>query len=194
MFANVQATVLALPLQRKIFQREYPLNMYSSIAYLMGKVPIEYSLSAIQTMVQLLISYFLCQLEGNFGIYFLVLMVVTISADSMALSISCITDSPMSAIQMLPIVIFPQIIFSGLLVAIQSMPPWISWFQYVCFLPYAMKLLTINEFGCADITIFTNNDISCSNIAVNATILVCFAIVFRLIALVALQFKPKTYK
>jgi hypothetical protein len=95
---------------------------------------------------------------------------------------------------MLPIVIFPQIIFSGLLVAIQSMPPWISWFQYVCFLPYAMKLLTINEFGCADITIFTNNDISCSNIAVNATILVCFAIVFRLIALVALQFKPKTYK
>ena len=194
MFANVQATVLALPLQRKIFQREYPLNMYSSIAYLIGKVPIEYLLSAAQTMVQLLISYFLCDLGGNFGIYFLILMTVTITADSVALSISCITDSSMSAIQMLPIVIFPQIIFSGLLVSIQSMPPWISWFQYVCFLPYAMKLLTINEFGCADITVFTNNDISCSNIAVNATILVCFAIFFRLVALVALQFKPKTYK
>jgi hypothetical protein len=57
-----------------------------------------------------------------------------------------------------------------------------------------MKLLTINEFGCADLTLFTNNDISCSNIAANATILVCFAIFFRLVGLVALQFKPKTYK
>jgi len=194
MFANVQATVLALPIQRKLFQREYSLNMYSSIAYLVGKVPMEYLLASVQTLVQLLISYFLCGLAGNLGIYFLVLLVVTICADSVALSISCITNSPVSAIQMLPIALFPQIIFSGLIVSIASMPSWISWIQYICFMPYAMKLLTINEFGCTSITQFTNNDISCSNIALNATLLVCIAIFFRVAGLVALQFKPKTYK
>jgi ABC-type multidrug transport system permease subunit len=192
MFANVQATILSLPIQRKIFQREYSLNMYSSLAYLIGKVPMEYALSSIQTLVQLLISYFLCGLAGNFGIYFLVLLVVTICADSVALSITCITNSPLSAIQILPIALFPQIIFSGLIVSIGSMPAWISWIQYICFMPYAIKLLTINEFGCAAIIQFTNNDISCSNIALNATILVCIAIAFRLVGLVALQFKPKT--
>ena len=194
MFANAQATVLALPVQRSIFQREYSLTMYSSIAYLSSKLPIEYFLSAVQVLVQLLISYFLCALNGNFAVYWIVLVTVAICAESIALSMSCLTTSTVSAIQTLPIALFPQIVFSGLIVSIKAMPDWISWIQYVCFVPYAMKLLCINEFGCASIALFTTNDIQCSNIGMNGAMLVFIALLFRIIALLALQFKPKNFK
>ena len=194
MFANAQATVLALPVQKDVFQREHSLGMYSSIAYLSSKVPVEYTLSLFQVLVQLIISYFFCGLGGNFAVYLVVLLAVSICTDSIALSISCLTTSTIAAIQMLPLAIFPQIIFSGLIISIASMPSWVSWIQYMCFLPYALKILTINEFGCASIAQFTSNDIECSFIVINALMLVVIAAIFRFIALIALQFKPRSYK
>ena len=193
MFANAQATVMALPAQRSIFLREHSTGMYSSMAYLSSKVPMEYVLSAIQVLVQLIIAYFFCALNGYFVIYWLILVAVSICAESIALMLSCVTTSPLSAFQTLPIALFPQIIFCGLIVSIKDMPSWISWLQYLCFLPYGMKLLCINEFGCASISQFTSNDIQCSNIAINGAMLVFIALLFRLIALLALQFKPVPY-
>lgn len=194
MFANAQTTVLSLPLQRSIFQREHALNMYSSIAYLFSKVPVELVLSSIQVLVQVVISYFLCSLQGDFGMYWITLVAVAFCAESVALSISALTNSAMSAIQTLPIVFLPQIIFSGLIISIQAMPDWIAWMQYICFLPYAMKLLCINEFGCADIELFTSNDIQCSNIAFNGGMLIFIASLFRLVALLALKVNPKSQR
>ena len=192
MLANAQATVLALPLQKAIFRREYALNMYSSMAYLLSKFPMELSLSALQVLVQLVISYFLCGLQGNFAIYWVVLVAVESCAESVALSISCLTSSALSAIQTLPIAILPQIIFSGLIVSIKAIPKWISWLQYICFIPYAMKLLCINEFGCTSIAQFTSNDIECSFLAFNGITLVAISLTFRIIALIALWFEPKS--
>lgn len=194
MFSNAQTAVLSLPLQRSIFQREYALNMYSSRAYLFSKVPMELLLSSIQVLVQVIISYFLCSLNGNFGTYWVILVAVAVCAESVALSISALTNSAMSAIQTFPLAILPQIIFSGLIISIKAMPSWIAWMQYICFLPYAMKLLCINEFGCADIALFTSNDIQCSNIAFNGGMLVFIASLFRLIALLALRVTPKSYR
>ena len=194
MFANAQATILAIPLQRKIFQREYSLNMYSSMTYLLGKIPMEYLLSVLQTVVQLIISFFLCGLNGNFGIYLVVLVAVTVCADSIALSLSCLTESPISAIQMLPIAIIPQIIFSGLIVSIQSIPGWIRWMQYICFMPYAVKLLTMTEFGCENVEVLTDGDVTCARIAFDGIMLVVLAAGFRLVGLVALQFKRKSHR
>lgn len=194
MFSNAQTAVLSLPLQRSIFQREYALNMYSSRAYLFSKVPMELLLSSIQVLVQVIISYFLCSLNGNFGTYWIILVAVAVCAESVALSISALTNSAMSAIQTFPLAILPQIIFSGLIISIKAMPSGIAWMQYICFLPYAMKLLCINEFGCADIALFTSNDIQCSNIAFNGGMLVFIASLFRLIALLALRVTPKSYR
>jgi ABC-type multidrug transport system ATPase subunit/ABC-type multidrug transport system permease subunit len=194
MLANAQTVVLSLPQQKSVFKREYSLNMYSSLVYLASKFPMELLLSAIQVFVQLVISYFLCGLQGNFGIYWIVLVGVETCAESIALCISCLTSSVMSAIQTLPIVILPQIIFSGLIVSFKAMPKWISWLQYICFLPYAVKLLCINEFGCASIEQFTSNDIQCSFVMLNGVVLVSISIAFRLVALVALMFEPKSYR
>ena len=192
MLANAQATIVALPQQKAVFRREYALNMYSSMAYLLSKFPMEIALSAVQVLVQLTISYFLCGLRGNFAIYWIVLVAVETCAESIALSVSCLTPNALSAIQTLPIAILPQIIFSGLIVSIKAMPKWISWLQYICFIPYAMKLLCINEFGCTSIAQFTSNDITCSFLAYNGVTLVAISVVFRIIALIALGFEPKS--
>lgn len=194
MFANSQTVVLSLPKQKSIFKREYSLNMYSSLVYLASKFPMEILLSAIQVLVQLIISYFLCGLQGNFATYWVVLLAVASCAESIALSISCLTTSVVSAIQTLPIAVMPQIIFSGLIVSIKGMPKWISWIQYICFLPYAVKLLCINEFGCASIEQFTSNDIQCSYVLLNGFMLVFISVSFRIVALVALMFEPKSYR
>jgi len=194
MLANAQTVVLSMPQQKHVFRREYALNMYSSLVYLASKFPMELLLSAFQVFVQLIISYFLCGLQGNFGIYFIVLVAVESCSESVALCISCLTTSVMSAIQALPIAILPQIIFSGLIVSIKAMPTWISWFQYICFLPYAVKLLCINEFGCASIEQFTTNDIKCSYVLLNGFVLVGISITFRIVALVALMLEPKSYR
>ena len=193
MFSNAQSVVLELPFQKKVFLRENSLGMYSPWAYLASKLPIDYTLNLILIIIQLLIEYFLCSLSGNFAVYLFVLFAVSICTEAMALSIACTFTSPITAIQMLPLAIFPQIIFSGLIISIAAMPNWISWIQYVCFLPYGLKILTINEFGCADVAQFTSNDVDCTYIALNAVMLVSISAFFRLGALIALQFKPKTY-
>jgi ABC-type multidrug transport system ATPase subunit/ABC-type multidrug transport system permease subunit len=190
MLANSSATVVSLPSQRKIFQRENGLNLYSSFAYLLSKVPIELILTSIQILCQLVISYFLCELKGNFLYYLIVLLAVAVCAESAALCISSIASSTTSAIQALPVTLLPQIIFSGLIVNISSMPTWIAWFQYICFLPYAVKLLFIIEFGCLENNFYSSNDISCDDRGLYAGCLVAIATIFRIVALLALQLRP----
>jgi hypothetical protein len=55
-----------------------------------------------------------------------------------------------------------------------------------------MKLLCINEFGCTSIAQFTSNDIECSFLAFNGITLVAISLTFRIIALIALWFEPKS--
>ena len=48
--------------------------------------------------------------------------------------------------QMLPIVFLPQILFSGVVIDVNLVPPGIRWLQYFCYLKYTLDLIFINEF------------------------------------------------
>ena len=43
----------------------------------------------------------------------------------------------------------PQVLYAGLFVRVDQIPPWIRWGQYLCSLKYGINLFLANEFGAA---------------------------------------------
>jgi ABC-2 type transporter len=56
-----------------------------------------------------------------------------------------------SAQQLVPVILMPQLLFSGFFVSTSLMPSALRWIQYICALTYAVKILTLEEFTyCSD--------------------------------------------
>ena len=54
---------------------------------------------------------------------------------------------PNNALSLFTLVVVPQFYFSGLFIAIELIPSWVSWAQYLCSLTYASRLGFAYEFG-----------------------------------------------
>ena len=67
-------------------------------------------------------------------------------ASSLSLLIGSIAENVSTAIQMTPLLLVPQLLFSGFFVAISDIPEWLRWAQYLCSLKYAINLILVVEF------------------------------------------------
>ena len=59
---------------------------------------------------------------------------------------ACFTDMK-NAQSLYTLVVVPQFYFSGLFIAIELIPTWVSWAQYLCSLTYAARIGFAYEFG-----------------------------------------------
>jgi hypothetical protein len=57
------------------------------------------------------------------------------------------THYPLHPHRLMPLLLVPQILFSGVFVSNDLIPVWLRWSQYLCFLKYAVNLVTIEELG-----------------------------------------------
>lgn len=53
---------------------------------------------------------------------------------------------PKHAIELLPLLFVPQMLFAGFFVATDLIPVWLRWAQYLCSLTYALRILLVEEF------------------------------------------------
>jgi ABC-type multidrug transport system ATPase subunit len=99
---------------RKILKRESFLNL-SWNSYLLSKLTILFTMSAIQTMTFVLIGNLILEIHGMTISFWLVLFTVSCLANVIGLNISSAFNSAVTVYVIIPLLLIPQMILSGLL-------------------------------------------------------------------------------
>lgn len=110
---------------RKILKRESFLNLSRS-SYLLSKVMIMFVLSAIQTIMFVLVGNSVLEVQGMWGDYWLVLFTTSCFANMLGLNISSAFNSAVTIYILIPFLIIPQLLLSGVIVKFEKLNPTIT--------------------------------------------------------------------
>jgi ABC transport system ATP-binding/permease protein len=111
---------------RKILKREAFLNL-SWNSYLMSKVSVQFAISAIQALTFVIIGNSLTEIRGMWFQYWLVLFSCWASANMMGLLISDSFKAVVTIYILIPFLVIPQIILSGVMVKYEKLNPrWLG--------------------------------------------------------------------
>ncbi|MFN7013921.1 MAG: ABC transporter permease, partial [Bacteroidia bacterium] len=110
---------------RKILKRESFLNL-SRISYLFSKIAIMFFLSAIQTISFILIGNFILGIKGMTLDYWMILFTTSCFANMLGLNISSAFNSAVTIYILIPFLIIPQLLLSGVIVKFDKLNPIIA--------------------------------------------------------------------
>jgi ABC transport system ATP-binding/permease protein len=110
---------------RKILKREAFLNLSWS-SYLFSKIAVLFTLSAIQSVVFVIIGNSIMEIKGMYFEYWLVLFTAWCSSNLMGLVISDSFKTVITIYILIPFLIIPQLILSGIIVKFEKLNPNIS--------------------------------------------------------------------
>ncbi len=110
---------------RKILKRESFLNL-SWNSYLVSKISILFALSAIQTIIFTLVGNLILEIHGMILTYWLVLFSISCTANVIGLNISSAFNSAVTVYILIPLLIIPQMVLSGLLFSFDKLNEIIS--------------------------------------------------------------------
>ena len=110
---------------RKILRRESFLNL-SRGSYLTSKISILFIISAIQTALFVVVGNLILGIHGMWFEYWLILFSTSCVANVMGLNISSAFDTAKVIYVIVPILIIPQLLFSGVIVKFDRLHPAFS--------------------------------------------------------------------
>ncbi|MEX1132350.1 MAG: ATP-binding cassette domain-containing protein [Flavobacteriales bacterium] len=110
---------------RKILQREKFLDL-SWASYLMSKVGLMFGISAIQSLLFVLVGTHVLGIEGLTFAHWLLLFSISCFANVLGLNVSASFNSAKVIYIMIPVLIIPQLLFSGIIVKFDKLHPWFA--------------------------------------------------------------------
>lgn len=110
---------------RKILKRESFLNL-SWNSYLLSKLAILFMLSAMQTLTFVVVSNLILEIHGMTLAFWLILFTTSCFANVLGLNISSAFNSAVTVYVMIPLLLIPQMILSGLLFSFDKLNNLIS--------------------------------------------------------------------
>ena len=147
LFGDVEGVAAAIPMTRSRFLEEHRSNLYGSLMFFVSQIIVEIPISLITNFVHLLATYWMVGLRGNFFYWWLNLFAVTVCTNSVGWLISSLSKSTLTAMQFLPVVFLPQILFSGVVIDVITVPQVVRWLSYFCYLKYISDLVFLTEFA-----------------------------------------------
>lgn len=115
---------------RKILKREKFLNLSRS-SYLVSKIMIMFFISLVQTLSFVLIGNAILQIQGMNMAYFLVLFSTSCFANMLGLNISASFRNAVTIYILIPFLIIPQLLLSGVIVEFDKLNPGFASEEYV---------------------------------------------------------------
>jgi hypothetical protein len=106
-------------------ERESNLNL-SWFSYINAKVAFIFALSALQTLLFAITGNFLLEIRGMNLVYWIILFSLTCFANLLALNLSSGIRSQLINYFLIPVLIIPQILFSGAIIPFDDLPPAMS--------------------------------------------------------------------
>ena len=110
---------------RKILKRESFLHLSRS-SYIISKIGILFFISAIQTFLFVLVGNTILEIHGMFIIHWAILFTVSCFANLLGLNISSAFNSAVTIYILIPILLIPQLILSGVVVKFDKLNPIIG--------------------------------------------------------------------
>jgi ABC-type multidrug transport system ATPase subunit len=135
----------------KILKRERYLNL-NKYSYLMSKIGIMFFISLIQTMTFVLVGNTILEVKGMFFPFWMVLFSTSCFANVLGLNISASFNSAKVIYIIIPILIIPQLLFSGIIVRFDRLYPGISsqsrvpWIGNVMVSRWAYEAMAVYQF------------------------------------------------
>jgi ABC-type multidrug transport system ATPase subunit len=136
---------------QKILKREKFLNLSRS-SYLFSKISIMFIISAIQTVFFVFVGNLILEIDGMFLDYWLILFSTSCFANMLGLNISASFNSAKVIYILIPILIIPQLLFSGVIVKFDKLNPVFSgqetvpWIGNVMASRWAYEALAVTQF------------------------------------------------
>ncbi|MGD0582873.1 MAG: ATP-binding cassette domain-containing protein [Bacteroidales bacterium] len=115
MFFGLMVSSEEIIKDRKILKRESFLNL-SWFSYLNSKIMIMFIISAVQTISFVLIGNLILGIRGMIPAFWLVLFTTSCFANALGLNLSSAFNSVIAIYILIPFIIIPQLLFSGVLV------------------------------------------------------------------------------
>jgi ABC-type multidrug transport system ATPase subunit len=110
---------------RKILQREKFLDL-SWLSYLLSKIGILFLISALQTFLFVAVGHAVLGIQGMHAQHWLLLFSTSCFANVLGLNVSASFNSAKVIYIMIPVLIIPQLLFSGIIVKFDKLHPWFA--------------------------------------------------------------------
>jgi len=137
---------------RKILQREKFLSL-SRASYLLSKIGLLFAISALQTLLFVLVGNTVLGMTGMGLQHWLVLFSTACFANVLGLNVSASFNSAKVIYMMIPVLIIPQLMFSGIIVRFDKLHPWfaseksVPWIGNVMASRWAYEALAVAQFA-----------------------------------------------
>merc|ERR1712187_824704 len=138
---------LTFPSERPVFLREYAAHQYGVLPYFISKTLVEMPVVLGTNFVTFAVSYWIMGLHGNFFIMTILSWLLGLASSSLSLLVGCGVGSVQKAVQLAPLVLIPQMLFSGLFVPVSAIPASLRWIKWIVPLKYSINLLAMAEFS-----------------------------------------------
>ncbi len=151
LFVGLTVSAEEIISDRKILRRESFLNL-SRLSYLSSKVVIQAGISAIQSFLFVLIGNFIIQLKGMFVPYWIILFSCSVFANLLGLNISDTFKKTVNIYIVIPFLIIPQLILSGVFISFDRLNPHLSNPKHIPFYGevitarWAFEALAVEQF------------------------------------------------
>jgi ABC-type multidrug transport system ATPase subunit len=150
MFGVAQSSLMEFPKDRPVFLREYSTDHYSVLPYFLSKFSLECITAFIQVLSQMIASFFLMGFKANFFKFLSMNFLLAIASSSIGLFLGSCIEDPTVAAELMPALLVPQFLFSGVFIQVNLIPKFLRWAQYLCSLTYATRAVSLFEFGDCD--------------------------------------------
>jgi ABC-type multidrug transport system ATPase subunit len=136
---------------RKILKREAFLDL-SRLSYLFSKITLLGVLSAVQTLMFVLIGNYILEIRQMNLYYWLILFSASVFANVLGLIISDALKKTVNIYILIPFLVIPQLILSGVFVSYDRLNPQMSspekvpWFGEIITARWAFEALAVNQF------------------------------------------------
>jgi hypothetical protein len=140
---------------RKILKREAFLHLSRS-SYIISKISILFMLSAIQTLTFVLVGNYILEIQGMFWQHWFILFTTACFANLLGLNISSAFNSAVTIYILIPLLLIPQLILSGVVVKFDKLNPRIG---NAATVPFVGDLMASRwAFEAAMVSQFKDND------------------------------------
>jgi hypothetical protein len=117
LMANVFSTAIpsltAFPEERPVFLREFSTDHYSVASYFASRLTIELVVNATQVTVSTMLTYFMCGFGLDYWVLWTAVYLLACASSALGVMVGSATENAATAIELLPAVFMPQILFSG---------------------------------------------------------------------------------
>eukprot|EP00523_Entomoneis_sp_CCMP467_P003908 CAMPEP_0168742096 /NCGR_PEP_ID=MMETSP0724-20121128/12860_1 /TAXON_ID=265536 /ORGANISM="Amphiprora sp., Strain CCMP467" /LENGTH=679 /DNA_ID=CAMNT_0008789635 /DNA_START=46 /DNA_END=2085 /DNA_ORIENTATION=+ len=200
-FSTVLPSLTAFPEDRPVFLREYSTRHYSVLAYFASKLMVELGISALQVTLSVMLIYLLVGFQASFGALWAGTYFMSLSSQALGVLVGSALENPSVAMEFLPAIFMPQILFAGFFVPPDDIPVWLRWITYISPLTYGVRICLVAEFdgGCAgQIPNYCEQVLDNVNAEPDDTwwyylVLIALFVVFRLFALITLKKKAEKF-